>query len=203
MFKYFCQFCCLIVLAYSCKSNSNRVETIENKDHDGYTERYQRRVSDYAKEGLYVKIDPQGKKVEEATYTSDTLHGWRILYYESGDTQVIENYRMGKFEGEYKIFYPDGQVKLTGRYVHNQMSGAWQGFYENGALKEVVTFERNQENGPFVEYYPNGKLKAEGTYLNGDYEHGELKLYDETGKHIKTMMCNKGVCQTTWEAEKN
>ena len=81
------------------------------------------------------------------------------------------------------------------------MTGKWKGYYDNGALKEEVIFVNNQENGPFIEYYPNGKLKAEGTYLEGDYEQGELKLYNESGELIRRMNCEKGVCKTVWKAE--
>ncbi|HHS96015.1 MAG TPA: hypothetical protein ENJ45_05440, partial [Phaeodactylibacter sp.] len=52
------------------------------------------------------------------------------------------------------------------------MQGTWKGYYESGALKEKVEFVDNEENGPFIEFYENGKLKAEGTYRNGDNEHG-------------------------------
>jgi len=192
-------FATLISLTASgCKSN---VETVENTDAAGYTERYERRKADYAKEGKYVKLDPRGKLLEEAQYTNDTLDGYRILYYESGDTQIVEKYDMGTFSGFYKVFHPNGQKKLVGQYQNDKMTGKWRAYYENGQLKEVVTFRNNNENGPFVEYYPNGNLKAEGTYLNGDFEHGELKLYDENGNHSKTMMCNRGKCETTWQAE--
>ncbi len=179
-----------------------QIETVEITTPEGYIERYERRLSDYAKEGLYQKIDPEGKLVEEATYRADTLHGQRILYYENKDTQVVESYRMGVFEGVYRVYYPGGRIKLAGQYTANEMTGLWRGFYENGTLKEEVTFEHNQENGPFTEYYANGQLKAQGSYLDGDNEHGELKLYDETGRHYRTMSCEKGICQTIWDATK-
>ncbi len=193
-------FCLLALLLFACKQKG-ALETIENKDEAGYVERYTRRKSDFAKEGLYTRIDPQGKKVEEALYKNDTLDGWRILYYETGDTQVLESYKTGLFHGIYKVYFPEGGVKLLGQYADNEMTGLWKGYYENGSIKEEVTFEKSEENGPFVEYYPNGKLKAQGNYLNGDYEHGELKLYDEAGQLIKTMQCDKGICRTTWEAK--
>lgn len=202
MYKYLGCIFFAAFMVVGCKT-SPKLETVEAKDNAGYTERYSRRKSDFAKEGLYVKIDPQGNKVEEAQFASDTLHGFRILYYENGDTQIVESYQMGGFEGDYKVYYPGGQLKMLGKYEDNVMTGKWKVYYENGGLKEEVTFKNNQENGPFVEYHPNGNLKAEGTYLNGDYEQGELKLYDENGKHIKTMMCEKGVCRTIWEAEKS
>lgn len=123
------------------------------------------------------------------------------MYNEKGDTQIVENYKEGAFEGVYKAFHENGKVKLAGQYVNNEMTGTWKGFYENGALKEEVQFKDNAENGPFVEYYENSKLKAEGAYLDGDYEHGELKLYNENGELTRRMQCDKGICKTVWQAE--
>lgn len=183
----------------SCKKYA-ALETIENKNSAGYTERYTRRTNDYAKEGLYIKMDAMGNKIEEAQYKNDTLHGWRVLYAEKGDTQTVENYKMGTFDGEFRVYYDSGKLKLLGYYENNAMTGKWKGYYDNGALKEEVQFQNNAENGPFVEYYPNGKLKTEGTYLNGDTEHGELKEYNEEGILAKRKMCNNGICKTIWEA---
>ena len=81
------------------------------------------------------------------------------------------------------------------------MQGIWKKYYESGKLMESVTMRDNEENGPFVEYWENGNLKAEGAYLDGDNEDGELKLYDEHGELEKTMQCERGMCYTTWKKE--
>ncbi|MCB9272045.1 MAG: hypothetical protein H6561_21145 [Lewinellaceae bacterium] len=83
------------------------------------------------------------------------------------------------------------------------MSGVWKRYYQGGQLMEEVAFSGNKENGPFKEYYENGNIKAEGSYLNGPKEDGELKLYDEQGTLVKKMECSDGVCHTTWQAESN
>ncbi len=199
MHKYWFWALALLALA-GCKQKS-KTETIEMTDESGNKIHYERRLNDYAKEGWYVKSNASGQKLEEAHYTNDTLDGLRILYSEIGDTQVIESYKNGAFDGKYQTFYENGKLKLLGIYQDNIMTGKWKGYYDNGALKEEVIFVNNQENGPFIEYYPNGKLKAEGTYLEGDYEQGELKLYNESGELIRRMNCEKGVCKTVWKAE--
>ena len=169
---------------------------MEAQDEYGYTEKYFRRSSDYAKEGWYQRFDTQNRKVEEAYYLHDTLDGMRILYYNSGDTMSVETYRKGAFEGPFRAYHENGKKKAEGNYAANAMSGVWLSYYTDGALKESVTFRDNAENGPFKEYHPNGKIKAEGSYLDGDNEHGELKIYDENGELLRTMICNRGVCRT-------
>lgn len=198
MMRNFWYWAMFVLALAGCQS---KTETVETQDESGNIIRYERRLNDYAKEGVYVKLNPNGKKLEEAHYQNDTLDGWRILYSEKGDSAVAEFYKNGRFDGAYRVFHDNGKLKLLGQYKNNEMVGVWKGYYDNGALKEEVTFKENLENGPFVEYYPNGKLKAEGTYLNGDFEHGELKLYNETGELVRRMNCDKGICRTVWSSE--
>lgn len=177
------------------------LETISEQDEFGNTVTYKRRKADAARQGKSETTDPIGQLIELANYESDTLHGQRVIFYVTGDTNIVENYQMGLFEGPYRSFYEEGVLKQEGQYEKNELVGTWRAYYENGQLKEEVQFENNNENGPFVEYHENGEIAAEGSYLDGDNEHGELKIYDENGELQRTMMCDKGRCQTTWSAE--
>lgn len=174
------------------------LETITTTTDIGYIEKYQRRKTDFAREGWTVITDPAGVLVEKAHYKHDTLDGLRILYYETGDTNIVETYLQGVFEGTYSLFYPNGQIKQQGQYVNNEMTGDWLQYYESGQLKEKVLFEHNAENGPFLEYHKNGKIATDGHYADGDNEEGELKIYNEEGILSKIMQCDHGRCTTTW-----
>lgn len=188
----------LCLLAAACNTD---IETVTEQDEYGRTVRYERRKTDFARQGEYRVTDAQGNLLEVAQYRADTLHGVRVLLEPSGDTSVVEHYQNGRFEGDYRTYHPNGKLRQQGRYVGNAMTGTWRTYYEDGTLKEEVAFEENEENGPFKEYHPNGKLAAEGSYANGDNEHGELKLYDENGALRRTMQCNHGRCTTTWTVE--
>ena len=85
-------------------------------------------TKDYAKEGVFERRTASGQLVEIANYRNDTLHGERILFYESGDTSSIETYKRGTFSGPYQLFYPDGTIKQAGRYRDNLMVGKWKGY---------------------------------------------------------------------------
>lgn len=190
-----------LFLIIGCISCSN-TETIEVKNDAGIvTEIYERNKKDFAKEGLYKAFDANGKLMEEAMYKNDTLEGQRKFYYENGNIQAEEIYVNGVFDGEWKGYYKDGKPELQGNYVKNKMVGTWKRFYSEGQLMEEVTFADNNENGPFTEYYANGNLKAEGSYLGGDNENGELKLYNEAGELERKMNCESGRCNTTWRSE--
>ena len=187
---------CFLVLA--CSS----VETIEVKNDSGkLTERFSQNKKTKQKEGKLVRFFEDGAIQEESNYQKDTLHGERKIYYENGQLQIVEKYKAGNFDGLYQAYYTNGQLELEGNYISGSMNGQWTRFYETGEKMEVVTFKDNEENGPFTEYHINGQLKAKGAYMNGDNEHGELQLFNETGQLIKKMNCEIGRCKTTWVKE--
>lgn len=184
------------ILLTACGPEAEPLEAVTYKDEYGYTEKYSVKRFERTKEGLYQKTDEQGRLIEEANYRNDSLHGLRVLYFEDGDTMSVEHYEKGLFEGWFRSYYENGQLEVEGLYENNVMTGLWNRYYPDGQLMEEVTFKNNSENGPFKEYHSNGKLKAVGGYLDGDNEHGELKLYDENGTLLRTMMCNYGRCKT-------
>ena len=80
----------LIVLFFGC---NNDYEFIEVKNDDGQLiERYQRRKEDNKRFGKYEAFDEEGKLIEAANYQNDTLDGKRIIYFENGQPQYIEQY---------------------------------------------------------------------------------------------------------------
>lgn len=188
---------CLLILS-ACQ---DQLEPVENTNEEQeFTESYQVVKGSNTKQGPYVKKTLDGKLLEESNYQQGLLEGQQKLY-DKDVLYSISNYVEGKLEGLYQTFYKEGQINVEGEYVQDVMSGKWKRYYPSGDLMEVVHFENNEENGPFVEFYPNGNIKAEGSYLNGDNEHGELFLYDINGILIKKMNCVEGRCSTTWVKE--
>ncbi len=184
----------------SKQSEQNKnIETIEVKDDAGkVVEKFTKLKTNGLKEGPAFEYFENGKVSAESFYKNDNLHGERVMYFENGQKQYIEQYKNGAFDGPYLAFYESGEKELEGNYVKGIMNGDWKRYYKNGQLMEVVAFSNNDENGPFIEYYENGNLKAKGTYLDGDNEHGPLEMYNEEGILIKKMNCDKGICRTSW-----
>jgi len=183
-----------------CKQNP--LETVENRDAEGRLERWQRRKTDFAKEGLYQRFAANGILLEEANYVNDTLEGERKYFYPNGTVESIERYRRGQYHGKYQKFYENGQLQIEQEFVNGTMQGLSLRYYPNGVLEEKVTIRDNEENGPFWEYWENGNLKTEGNYApseDGNLEQGELKEYDESGQLVRIAHCDKGVCPTRWK----
>lgn len=186
-----------LLILVACKTGS--IETVENRDEKGQLlEKFERRKKDFAKEGKFQAFYPNGNIKEEAFYQNDTLTGEHKFFYENGTCEIVQRRQNGLFEGKFQHFYENGTLESEGEYRNNAMVGEWKFHYKNGVLKEVVQFRDNEENGPFKEFYDNGILKTEGAYLNGDNEHGPLKMYDSLGVLVKTMDCVEGVCRTSW-----
>ncbi len=183
----------------ACSSN---IKTIEVKNDNGIViERYEQNIKTEQKDGKSEFFGNDGSLLESAFYKNGILEGKRILYHENGEIQAVEQYSNGIFVDLYQAFYENKQLELEGKYIDGKMDGEWKRYYDSGELMEIVTFVGNEENGPFVEYYKNGKTKAAGAYLDGDNEHGELKLFNEGGELIKKMNCEKGICRTSWTKE--
>lgn len=190
----------LLLILLLCWSGCSQHKEVETTLESGEQEVYSVLKATNQKDGTYQKTR-DGVLLETAEYHQDTLHGVRTLFDPDGNVLVEETYHLGSFEGPYKRYYPNGQVNLMGDYHEGGMHGVWKKYYEDGTLMESVTMENNQESGPFVEYWENGNLKAEGEYIDGDNEHGELLLYDEEGTLEKKMSCNHGICHTIWTKE--
>ena len=189
-------------LVVSVASGCSDVESVENKDDNGVLlEKYERKKDNLAKHGKYTAFHSNGQVFEERFYQNDLLEGESRIYYENGKLDYIENHVKGEYVGMYKKYYENGQLSNEGQYVDNQMNGLWKRWYDNGQLREEVPFVGNEENGHFKEYHENGKIKTEGAYINGDHEQGELRIYDINGTLTEKMICEYGVCGTTWRKE--
>ena len=193
-------FCSMLLLLFSCQGNP--VETIENQNPEGQTERYQRRKKDFAKEGLYQRLSPQGQLLEEAHYVNDTLEGERKFFFPNGQVESVEHYQNGQNHGPYRKYFESGQLYVEQEFVNGAMQGISTIYYPNGKVREKVAIRNNEEDGPFQEYWENGNLHFEGTYVpaeEGSSEQGELREYDESGQLIRIADCNRGVCLTKWK----
>ena len=196
-------YCLFLSLLFFANCKENPLETVETRDDAGRLERYQRNKKDFAKEGLYQKLSPDGKLLEEAHYHGNILEGERKYFYPSGSVESIENYKNGQIHGQYRKFYENGTPRIEQNFVEGAMQGLSIRYHPTGAVEERVTMKDNEENGPFQEYYENGNLKVEGIYAPmGDesaLEQGELKEYDENGQLIRIADCTNGRCVTRWK----
>lgn len=180
----------------SCQRHVTKVET----DPDlGYKTEFTRDKKTSLNDGPYTKKDAAGLLLEKGHLKAGVPHGLREIYYPDGKVKVRERYINGRLDDLYEYFHANGEVELKGYYINGEMYGLWRKYTPDGKLIEEVLMIHNEENGPFTEYFPSGKIQAQGVYLHGANEEGELKLYEESGELYKTMLCKSGRCYTTWQ----
>ncbi len=195
----------LLLLAFL--SSCSDIENVEVKEGNVVTESYDRRKSDFAKQGTYKRFSPEGKLLEQSEYDNNLLHGKQSFFYPNGQVLESVHYTNGTHNGTYQTFFENGKVELEGQYANGALEGEFKVHYESGQVKEILTYKNNEEVGAFKEYHDNGNIKTEGAYNGADpdtniaVEHGELKKYDEKGEHYQTMDCTNGRCITTWKKE--
>ncbi|HHS96016.1 MAG TPA: hypothetical protein ENJ45_05445 [Phaeodactylibacter sp.] len=110
MSKHFFLFLLVATFFFSCKTNIEKVETLDPDSGEVIT--YHRNKETGAKQGLYTRKSKEGIKQEEAIYENDALHGTRKLYDDKGNLQIEERYDKGLFQGTWKLLYPNGHVNL-------------------------------------------------------------------------------------------
>lgn len=194
-------FISIAVIWCSCQP---KTEVVEAQNEFGRRIRFERRKSDFAKEGKFERFDENDKLVETAEYQNDTLHGIQRLYYPNGQVDMEQSFDHGINHGPYKKYFENGTLQITYNYVNGAIEGESIRYYPNGKVMEVVTLVHSEENGPFKEYYDTGVLKAEGNYIFADdaaAENGELREYDSTGVLIRIANCEQGICRTQWRKE--
>lgn len=190
----------LIFLYASCNSNEN--EIIEYAPSGNIYKKYYI-DQDSLLSGPYFTYYEDGRSLfERASYKNGKLSGKRVLYYPSGQPEIIESYIDDILIDTLYVFYESGSIKRKAPYTNGVLTGVLLVFYENGQLKEEVTFEENRENGKFVEYHENGQIKWTGQYLNGENEFGLLTEYNDRGEAIKKMNCDSlAICRTIWKID--
>ncbi|MEO7174715.1 MAG: toxin-antitoxin system YwqK family antitoxin [Saprospiraceae bacterium] len=190
---------CLAIFATAC-AKDKKIKT--EKDEAGHVvSTFEVDAKTGERDGIGKEYYQTGEVLSESHYVAGKLQGVRKIFIQDGKLDAEETYENGEYEGPYKKYFPDGKVMQTGLYKSGAMEGEWKTYFGSGQLKEIVVFSNNAENGPFVEYFENGKKKAEGHYLNGEFEEGELKMYNEAGEMTRRMNCKQGVCQTLWAAD--
>jgi len=183
-----------------CFAGCQGIKTKVEVDPDtGFKTTFSIDPKDQSYNGPYTKVDSSGVLLEKGNYKQGQLEGIRELFFPDGKVKVRERYTKGQISDLYEYFFPNGKLELQGEYVNGAMYGIWRKYNEDGKLLEEVMMVENEEMGPFTEYYPDGTIQTKGTYLHGPNEDGVLNLYDESGELYKTMLCDSGICVTSWE----
>jgi antitoxin component YwqK of YwqJK toxin-antitoxin module len=121
------------------------------------------------KDGEYLEWYADGSKKCELNYENDSLDG-SCVYYDKDGSLRINNYHLGRLDGEQLI-------KSS-----------------KGTLISKENFENNRFHGKQEYFYPSGKLQRIGSYQSGK-KIGDWKFFDRKGKLYFKLTFKNDICQ--------
>lgn len=157
------------------------------------------------KQGHWIKLDINKKKVYEGNFVNNVPTGTFTYYYPTGEKKAVSTFSKngtvsrtkmytvggkvmgeGKFLNEkkdslWKFYDEDGGLLSEENYVNGLKDGKSKVFYTNGQLAEERTWKMGVLNGPRISYFEGGQVKYKGQYVNGKVE-GKVTFYHSSGK---------------------
>jgi len=86
------------------------------------------------------------KVINKDTTTTQTAqiqpNDKKIVYYENGQAQFMQQYLNGVKHGEYKDWYKNGQLRTMGYFNMGMRDRTWQWYNEKGKLTLQVRYDK-------------------------------------------------------------
>lgn len=152
MIKNFIVYVLLVGMCSSCNNipeaimmaNTDRIDTIDFHDYKYVVDAKNRRgyvtIDNDVMDGHYV-IKRNDMMVEELFIEGGFINGERILYYENGRPERIENYKISVQHGPVTTFYKNGAVQSESSFTNGTPSIEEINYSQEGGIdsKTVVT----------------------------------------------------------------
>ncbi len=144
--------------------------------------------------GHYIDYDEKDSIELIQHYKNNKLHGNIKWYYKSKLMEDM-NYKNGKKDGVSKLYNANGNLSSMITFKNGEKDGISKLYNDNGNQSSMLTYKNGKLKGTYKYYYKNGQLSSEGDShnlapdkfytKNGILK--EMRLYDKTGKYIKTI----------------
>ena len=133
------------------------------------------------KQGLWKKVDDQGKLVYEGRFVNNVPTGEFRYYHETGELKSISNFLNGVHKVKTTMFHPNGNSASEGIFVDQIKDGEWKYWDTDGTLIAVENYKLGVKEGMWATYCAGtGTLLQEEHYLDGKL-HGVCKSYFTDG----------------------
>lgn len=131
---------------------------------------------------VYLPVSDKGFEQRQDTvyYQGRYFTGYRLAYYPSGDTAVLQSYFNGVEEGFQKKWYANKQLAEIRFYINGKKEGEHKGWWDNGKPKFYFSLRDNEYEGEFREWNAAGLLIKQFHYHNG-HEEGSQRLWWDNG----------------------
>jgi antitoxin component YwqK of YwqJK toxin-antitoxin module len=157
------------------------------------------------KQGRWVKVDENKKKVYEGEFINDIPSGVFTYYYPSGEKKAVSVFSKNGTVSRTKMYSVGGKISGEGKFINEKKDSLWKFydeegiliseenyvnglkdgkskvFYRGGQVAEERTWKKGVLDGPRVNYFESGQLKYKGQYVKGKVE-GKVTFYHPSGK---------------------
>lgn len=130
------------------------------------------------KQGLWKNFFPNGKLKSEIAYVNSRPNGAYKTYFENGQVEEEGSWENNRNTGGFKRYHENGQTAQE--FIFNEAGkrdGKQVYYYENGQVMIDADVEAGKEK--FVkEFYEDGSLKAEKSFIDGELDVANTKVYE-------------------------
>lgn len=133
------------------------------------------------KQGHWVKLDDDKKKLYEGDFIDNIPVGKFTYYYDIGIPWSITIFSNNGKVAHTQMFDGGGLLTGEGKYVNEKKDSLWKFYSNTGKLLSIENYINGVKNGVAYVYYSNGEIAEEKNWKNGVLE-GVCKKYFETGQ---------------------
>lgn len=111
-----------------------------------------------------------GSIAMKQAFRDGKVDGLLVRYNRNGTKMEEVHYAQGEYNGLMTDYYTDGKVREETPYRNDQINGIRREYFENGKLKRKTSFKNDVEDGLDIYYNLDGTMKSELLFKN-DYEY--------------------------------
>lgn len=148
---------------------------------------YEKGLKDGTDNGPERRYDENGKLTYEFFYKDGKKEGKAFYKMNIGKADAYtktENYKNGKFDGEYSEKFENGQVRTKGKYIDGKKEGLWESFDKDGLRKGNSETFKNGKVIKRISYYTDGSVEMEKNFNDEGIIHGVEKKFAFDGGHL-------------------
>lgn len=90
--------------------------------------------------GISVKLYPDGKIAEKLNFVNDTAQGEWIKYYSNGIICLKSSLCYGKINGKFEAWFENGSLQFSGEYKSDKREKKWFIYEKDGTLRYKLEY---------------------------------------------------------------
>jgi antitoxin component YwqK of YwqJK toxin-antitoxin module len=150
------------------------------------------RYKNQKKEGLwqfYSEFE-NSYKVSEELYTGNLRNGISVKLYPDGSVAEKQFFLNDTVQGEWIKYYPNGTICLKSTLASGKINGKFEAWFDNGVQQFSGEYRNDKRNGTWFIYENDGKLRYKLEYINGITKDRQMDI--DASDYLDSLEENKG-----------